>query len=67
MECQLMSSYISCQYNHWPLLCIIDQRKRNNKRNKIHERTLIIYGENKTSFFELLDSEKSVTIHQEKF
>ena len=49
----LMSSYITSQFNYCPLVWMI------------HKRALrIIYGDHKTSFSELLNIAKSVTIHQ---
>ena len=39
-------------------------RPINNKINRLHERCLrIIYNDNKSSFQELLDKDKGVTIH----
>ena len=41
-------------------------RNLNNKINRIHERALGLVYQNKLSFSELLDLEKSVTVHQKK-
>ena len=61
----LMSSYIISQFNYCTLVWIIHNRKLNKKINKVHERALrIVYGDHKTSFSELLNIGKSVTIHQ---
>ena len=61
----LMSSYITSQFNYYPLVWMIHNRKLNKKINKVHKRTLrIVYGDHKTSFSELLNIDKSVTIHQ---
>ena len=63
----LMSSYITSQFNYFPLVWMIHNRKLNKKINKVHERALrILYGDHKTSFSELLNKDKSVTIHQRK-
>ena len=44
---------------------MIHNRKLNKKINKVHERALrVVYGDHKTSFSELLNIDKSVTIHQ---
>ena len=44
---------------------MIHNRKLNKKINKVHERALrIVYGDHKTKFSELLNIDKSVTIHQ---
>ena len=61
----LMSSYITSQFNYCPLVWMIHNRKLNKKINKVHERALkIVYGDHNTSFSELLNIDKSVTIHQ---
>ena len=61
----LMSSYITSQFNYFPLVWMIHNKKSNKKINKVHERALrIVYGDHKTSFLELLNIDKSVTIHQ---
>ena len=61
----LMSSYITSQFNYCHLVWIIHDRKLNKKINEVHERALrIVYGEHKTKFSELLNTDKSVTIHQ---
>ena len=41
-------------------------RNLNNKINRIHERALGLVYQNKLSFSELLDLDKSVTVHQKK-
>ena len=44
---------------------MIHNRKLNKKINKVHERALrTVYGDHKTNFSELLNIDKSVTIHQ---
>ena len=44
---------------------MIHNRNLNKKINKVHERGLrIVYGDYNTSFSELLNMDKSVTIHQ---
>ena len=61
----LMSSYITSQFNYCPLVWLIHNIKLNKKINKVHERALrIVYGDHKTKFSELLNIDKSVTIHQ---
>ena len=40
-------------------------REINNEINRLHERTLrMVYGDDKSCFQQLLDEDKSVTIHQ---
>ena len=52
-------------HNYCPLVWIIHSKKLNKKINKLHERALrIVYGDHKTKFSELLNIDKSVTIHQ---
>ena len=64
----LMSSYITSQFNYCPLVWMIHNTKLNKKINKVHERALrIVYGDHKTKFSELLNIDKSVTIHQRNF
>ena len=44
---------------------MIHNRNLNEKTNKVHERGLrIVYGDHNTSFSQLLNIDKSVTIHQ---
>ena len=60
-----MSSYITSQFNYCPLVWMIHNRKLNKNINKVHERTLRkVYGDHNTSFSELFNIYKSVTIHQ---
>ena len=60
----LMSSYITSQFNYCPLVWIIHDRKLNKKINEVHARALrIVYGDHKTKFSELLNTDTSVTIH----
>ena len=63
--CLLISSCITSQFNSCPLVWMIHNRKLSKKINKIHKRTIgIVYSDHKTSFSELLNIDKSVTIHQ---
>ena len=60
-----MSSYITSQFNYCPLVWMIHNGKLNKKISKVHERALrIVYEDHKASFSELLNIDKSVTIHQ---
>ena len=60
-----MSSYITSQFNHCPLVWMTHNKKLKKKISKVHERALrIVYGEYKTKFSELFNIDKSVTIHQ---
>ena len=60
----LMNSFFKSQFNYCPLVWMCHNRTINNKINGLHERCLrIIYNDNKSSFPELLDKDKGVTIH----
>ena len=60
----LMSSYITSQFNYCPLVWMIHNRKLNKKINKVHKKAFrIVHGDHKTNFSELLNIDKSVTIH----
>ena len=60
----LMNSFFKSQFNYCPLVWMCHNRTINNKINRLHERCLrIIYNDNKSSFQELPDKDKGVTIH----
>ena len=60
-----MESFVISQFNYCPLIWMIHSRGLNNKINRIHERALrIVYDDNRSSFEDLLNKDKSVTIHQ---
>ena len=60
----LMKSYIISQFNYCPLIWMLHNRALNNKINHIHERALrIVYDDHSSSFDDLLNKDKSVTIH----
>ena len=60
----LMNSFFTSQFNYCPLVWMCHNRTNNNKINRLHERCLrIVYKDNKSSFQELLDKDKGVTIH----
>ena len=60
----LMNSFFTSQFNYCPLVWMCHNRTINNKINRLHERCLrIIYNDNKSSFQELPDKDKGVTIH----
>ena len=51
---QFMSSYITSQFNYYPLVWIIHNRKVSKKINEVHERALrIVYGEHKTLWIQI--------------
>ena len=59
-----MNSFFTSQFNYYPLVWMWHNRTINNKINCLHEKCLrIVYNNNKSSFQELLDKDKGVTIH----
>ena len=60
-----MKSFIQSQFRYCPLVWMFHSRNLNNRINKIHERSLrLVYNDNVSSFNELLNTDKSVTIHE---
>ena len=60
----LMNSFFASQFNYCRLVWMCHNRTVNNKINCLHGRCLrIVYNVNKSSFQELLDKDKGVTIH----
>ena len=60
----LMNLVFTSQFNYCPLVWMCHNRTIINKINRLHERCLrIVYNDNKSSFQELLDKDKGVTIH----
>ena len=63
----LMNWFFTSQFNYCPLVWMCHNRTINNKINRLHERCLrIVYSDDKSSFQELLDKDKSVTIMYER-
>ena len=61
----LMSSFIQSQYSHCVEVWMFTSRKLNNKINSIHKRALqAVYLDYSSTFAELLEKDKSITIHQ---
>ena len=60
-----MRAFIETEFNYCPLTWMFHNRTLNNKINKLHERALrITYKDEKSTFSELLEKDKSVTIHE---
>ena len=60
----VMKAFITSQFSYCPLVWMIHSRTLNNKINRIHERALrLVYPEKHLSFEELLEKDKSVSIH----
>ena len=52
------------QFSYCPLVLMCHSRALNNKINKLHERVLrLVYDDRQSTFEELLNIDKSVTIH----
>ena len=61
----LMKSLIISQSNYCPLIWTMHNRGLNNKINHIHKRALrIVYSDYSSTFEDLFNKDKSVTIHQ---
>ena len=58
----LIKVFITSQFSYCPLL--FHSRNLNNKINQVHERALRLVYQNNLIFSELLDPEKSLTVHQ---
>ena len=60
----LMNSFFSLQFSYCSLIWMCQSRIVNSKINKLHERCLrITYNDKKSPFKELLETDKSVSIH----
>ena len=60
----LMNSFFSSQFSYCSLIWMCQSRIVNSKINKLHERCLrITYNDKKSPFKELLETDKSVSIH----
>ena len=59
-----MNSFFTSQSYYYPLIWMFHSRGLNNKIDRLHERCLrIVYRDNRSSFEDLLDKDKSVPIH----
>ena len=64
MDLTKINSFINSQFSYCPLIWMCHNRTINNKINKLHERCLgIVYNDKKSSFKELLKTDKSVPTH----
>ena len=60
----LMNSFFNSQFSYCPLIWMFHSRIMNNKINRLHERCMrLIYGDKTSSFEELLEQDKSVSLH----
>ena len=61
----IMKTFIMSQSSYCPLVWMCHSRTLNNKINKLYERTLrVVYDDRQSTFEELFNIDKSVTIHQ---
>ena len=61
----LLNAFFISQFSHCPLVWMFRSRGKNNKINQIHEKWLrIIYNDKKSTFYELLEKDGSVSIHK---
>ena len=60
----IMKAFITSQFSYCSLIWMFHSRNLNNKINQIHERALRLVYLNDLSFYELLDLDNSVTVHQ---
>ena len=59
-----MKAFIESQFGYCPLVWMFHSRSLNNIINRIHERSLrITYNEKSSSFQNLLEKDNSVTLH----
>ena len=64
-RCLLLNAFFISQFSYCPLVWMFHSRGKNNKINRIHERCLrIIYNDKKSTFYELLEKDGSVSIHK---
>ena len=60
----VMKTFIESQFNYCPLIWMCHNRTLNAKINRLHERALrVVYKDYNLSFEELLEKDKSFTIH----
>ena len=59
-----MNYFFAAQFNYCPLVWTCHYRSVNNKINRLHERCRgTVYSDSETSFEDLLDKERSVSVH----
>ena len=60
----LVKAFIESQFAYCPLVWMYHSRTLNNKINKLHKRALrLVYKDRNLSFTQLLDMDKSVSVH----
>ena len=60
----VFKAFITSQFNYCPLVRMFDNKQLNNRINSQHEKALrVTYQDRNSSFSELLNLDKSVSIH----
>ena len=60
-----MKAFLASEFDYCPLVWMFHSRKLNSRINKLHERVLrMVYQDYVSSFTELLEKDKSTTIHK---
>ena len=60
----LFNAFIESQVNYCPSIRMLHLRTMNNKINRLHERSLrIVYSDHSSAFEELLERDKTFSIH----
>ena len=60
-----MNAYFMSQFGYCPLVWMNHSRTLNNRINGLHKRAFsLVYNDFSSSFSELLEKDKSVTIHR---
>ena len=62
----LYKSFVESQFKYCPLIWMFHSRYSNTKINRLHTRALrLVYNDFQSTFYELLDRDKSFTIHHQ--
>ena len=60
----IMTAFITSHFSYCPFVWMFHSRELNKKINRIHERSLrLVYSDKTSAFQELLDKDKSVSVH----
>ena len=64
-QCVLLNAFSISQLSYCALAWMFYSREKNDKINRIYERWLrIIYSDKKSTFYEILEKDGSVSIHK---
>ena len=59
----IFNAVIKSHFSYCPLIWVFSSRRSNNLINRIHERSLTVYNDISSTFQELLQRNRSVSIH----